>query len=877
MAESGPPRLARRILESVIPLQEREAVLGDLDEEFRTVRVPRDGLLVARAWYLGQVARSIGPFITLHGWREDLGMRGWRRDLSGGLRVFRRSPGFAAAVVLTIAVGVGGVTAVFSVVRGVLLTDLPFPDSDRVVVLWGQSRSSPRSPLTVGDYNDLGAGVESFASVAGVWGNDAALQDERGPEQVSVGWVTPAFFDVTRGTARLGRVLEPEAEDQIVISHALWSRRYGADPETVGRIVTLGGTPMQIVGVLPPDLDPNLTAFSGGMASYEVWRNQPSGWTDGDDRQTGWIRAAARLRDGVTVAEAQADVDRVVSAVNARITERDGGLDLRVHVRPVRSDLTQGLARTMWILLAAVGGVLLIASSNVAHLMLGRAESRAGEVAVRSALGGSRMRLLRQLVTESAVLAGVGGVLGAGLAWAGTRILLTWAPASIPRIGEVRVDGLVLGFALGATLLSALLFGLIPAIRASRTDLSTMMGERVVTAGRGGRRLSQGLIVAEVALSLGLLFGTGLLLRSFASLQAEELGFETSGVLTFSLSSPSWGDTDEEAAAKLSDYLTRIREVPGVQSAGVSNRIPLGGGLFTGSIRSEAQEAAEEEPFVVSYRYVTPGYLETLGARLLGGRFPRADDEHGAVVIDQRAAERGWPDQDPVGQRVELTELGSSEPGWGEVVGVVAPMKHAGVADDARETVYQSMLTAGRNVNFRYVVVRTAGEPLRVLDPITAAVRQVDAGTVLARIRSMDQLFSDSVASTRFAAVLLALFGGLAMLLAAVGLYGVMAFSVRQRTREIGIRVALGAEHRAILLTVLRSGVALVLLGVGVGAGLSLSIGRVLESILHDVTPSDPLTLGLAALTIVLVGLVGAYLPARVVLGVDPVRALREE
>ena len=803
-------------------------------------------------------------------------MVGMIQDLRSGLRVFRRAPGFATVVVLTLGVGVGAAAAVYSVVRGVLLTPLAFEEPDRLVMLWGRTPDYPKAPLTVGDYNVLARDVGALAEVSAGWGNNTLILGDGAAEQVGLGWVTPGYFDMLRVRPMLGRTLGPDDETAVLVSHDLWVRRWGADPSVVGRTVQLTDGPFEIAGVLPPGRNANLTGSGGTLTDYEVWRLQPRDWTLGDDRSVGWLRATARLRDGVTLEAAQAEVDATMDVVNASVTSRDGGTDLRVDLVPVKDDLVGGASRTLWMLMFAVCGVLLIAASNVAHLMLARAEGRGAEVAVRTALGGSRGRLVRQMLVEGAVLAGAGGLLGFMVSRVGVTALLALAPPTLPRLDEITVGPGVLAFALVATALACLLFAVVPAARASRSDVAQLLGERSGTGGPGRQRMSRALIVAEVALSLALLTSTGLLLRSLSGLARVDLGFETEGVVTFAVETPGWGSTAEEAAATMTAYEQRLRSVPGVRAVGFTNRVPLGGGLFTGTLRSSEMVAAEAEAVEASVRYVSPDYLEAVGGRLVAGRAFRSDDDMDAVLLDETAANRLWPGEDPVGRRVEISAVGE-DPATAEVIGVVAPMKHAGVAERAEETFFVPMLARAHRQNFRYAAVRVTGDPRDYVDELRAAAREVDANAVLARLRTLDELYDADVASTRFAALLLSLFGGIAVLLAAVGLHGVMAFSLRQRTREIGIRVAVGAQHRTILRDALRSGAWLVLAGIGLGIVLSLAIGRSLSALLFDVSATHTPTLAASAAVLLAVGLLSAYLPARLVLRVDPAETLRRE
>ncbi|MEM7414573.1 MAG: ADOP family duplicated permease [Gemmatimonadota bacterium] len=869
------PRWLRFALAVLAPPDDREHVLGDLDEGF-AARRKEVGAVGAHTWAVREVARSAWPLLTVPGRWEGWTMTGLIQDVRSGLRIFRHAPGFAAVVVATLAIGVGGAAAVFSVVQGVLLSPLSFDDPDRVVMMWGQSQEYPRTPLTVGDYNVLADEVEAFAHVGASWSNRALILGEGEAEQVSVGWVTPDYFDVVGVTPVLGRTIEALEEDVAMISHGLWVRRYGADPSVLGRTLDLSGDAFEIVGVLPEGEDPNLTTFAGARAAHEVWRLQPPGWTQGDDRSVGWLRGSARLSDGVTLEQAQQEVDALFAQVNATVTERDGGTDLQVNLIEARTDLVGSVSRTLWVLLAAVLGVLLIAASNVAHLMLARGEARTAEIAVRTALGGTRGRLVRQLLIEGAVLASAGAVAGLAIAALGVRLMLGFAPASLPRTSDIALDGEVVLFALAVTLSAALVFAVVPALRNSRSDLTESLRDRSATMDPRRQRFSRGLIVGEVALSLALVTCTGLLIRSVGSLEEVDLGYDRAGVVTFSLEAPSWGDSNEEAAATMSAYLDEMTSIPGVRTAGFTNRIPLAGGLFTGTFRSDDMVAADAEPAQAAVRYVSPDYLDALGTPLVSGRGFRSDDGTDRVIIDQRSAELAFPGQNPIGRMVELSAIGS-DPRLAEVIGVVAATRHHGVREEPVETLYFPMFAAANEQNFRSMAVRVAGDPASFVEPLRQAARRVSGDAVVARVQTMAELFERDVSSTRFASLLLALFGVVAVVLAVVGLHGVMAFSVRRRAREIGIRVVLGAAHGTLLRSSVRSGATLVAIGIVVGTGLSFFAGRLIGSLLYGVDPSDLSTVAAAAALVGVTGLLGAYVPARLILGVDPAVTLRNE
>ncbi len=802
-------------------------------------------------------------------------MRGWSQDARNELRVFARRPLFAAIIVATLAVGVGGATAVYSVIRGGVLAPMEFGNADRVVALWGRTPDYPRAPLTVGDFNTLASNIGAFEQVAASWSNSVLLLGGARAEGVSVGWVSPSYFSALGIEPALGRVPVAGEEAHVVLGHDLWAGRYGSDAAVLGRSIDLGGETFEVVGVLPADANANLTGFSGARTNHDLWRLMPAGWIQGDDRSVGWLRPIALLADGVPLGRAQEEVDRHMAAVNEVVTDRDGGTDLRVQLTPARDDLVGRISSTLWILLGAVCGVLLVAAANVAHLMFARGEEREAEVALRAALGGSRPRLMRQFLVESLVLACAGGLAGLGVAHAGVRGLLVWAPPNLPRLGNVVVDGGVLLFAVAATAATVVVFGLVPAVRSTRADLARAMSQRAGTMGVHHQRLSRGLVVVQVALSLTLVTGTGLLLGSLSALNDQDLGFEPANVLTVDLQTPDWGASNEEAAARLLAFTRRLADVPGVESVGVTNRIPLAGGLYTGTFASEAM-AADDTEIEASFRVITPGYLETVGARLIEGRLPRVEDGLEAILVDQLVAERAWPGQQALGRTLRIASIGS-DPQWAEVVGVIAPMKHAGIGEPATATVFIPMLPRAQQQNFRYVAIRTSTDPLERLEAMREAVGEIDVNAVLARPRTMAAIVDEHMATPRFVTLLLMAFGATALGLAAVGLHGVMAYRMQRRRREMGIRMALGAQPVGILRDAFASGAGLVLVGLAVGAAVTyFGLGPVLQSLLVEVDAGDPLTLVLAAGVILGAGLIGAYLPARMALSVDPVRSLKD-
>jgi predicted permease len=827
---------------------------------------------------------------------RDAGRRGdvmggvWR-DVRYAVRTLARNPGFALIAVLTIAVGIGANTAIFSVVRAVLLRPLPYATPDRLAVVSVNltNRDLPDMPLSPLDFRDFEERTRAFdAAAAAVIFPQSLVTAEGEPVQVQTGGVTHDFLDLLGVAPALGRGFAPEdaavpppdsAQNAgplaALLAHGIWRDRFGGDPEVVGRSIELGGNRVTVVGVLPEGFRLLFPPSAGMPTRADVWtpmRLDP----DALPRGNLFLRVVARLAPGVTPAQARTDLERI----SAHLRDVFPGWEtagLRLEATGLHDELVADVRPMILALLGAVGFLLLVACANVANLLLVRGSTRSREIAVRAAVGGSRRRILRQLVSESGVLALAGAVLGVVIAAGGIRLLLWLQPPDVPRLETVTVDGMVLGFTAAAAVVAALAFGVVPALRASRADLGQVLKTRGAGGG-GGHRLRNGVVVAEVALSIVLLVGAGLMVRSFAALQRVEPGYDPGEVLTFNLSLPNARyATQEERAGFALRLKDRLEAIPGVERVGAAFPLPLTGAAFNGRYGTEAALSDPTLYRQADYRMVVPGYFEAMGTRVLAGRtFTRADfvDSAAVAVIDDALARRLWPGQSPVGRTLHV-RVSSPDPQTVEVIGVVEHQRSATLAREGPETVYFTARFTGLfGISF---VVRTAGDPRAAVPGAREALASLDPTLPLGDVRTMASYVDESMASTRFALALIGVFGLTALLLAAVGLYGTLAYAVRQRHGELGVRVAFGAARSDILGLVLRQGLILTGLGIALGSVAALGLTRALTSLLVEVTPTDPATfVGIGALFLV-VATGASLVPARRALRVDPVTALRED
>jgi putative ABC transport system permease protein len=823
------------------------------------------------------------------------GMDALIKDVRYAARTLFRNPGFAVVATLTIALGVGANTAIFSVVRAVLLQPLPYEEPNELVLLWGEMRTRgvthfPSSPPDFADYRRQ---ADLLDDLAGVFTFPVSVTGDGDPVQIDAGGVTTNFFDVLGVEPILGRTfvesdgapdpagLQPGAPGAqpgyAVLSHALWQQRYGGSAEVVGRTIEVGGAPTEIVGVMPPGFVLLLPPTAYVTPDVDLWLAARIDYENAP-RSNVFLRPIGRMRDGATAAQLQAQVDRISQTLAADDPVKStAGYSMRVE--ELRADLTAGVRPVLLSLFGAVAFVLLIACANVSNLLLVRASGRDRELAVRAAMGGSRGRLIRQMLIESGLLALAGAVVGVALAAGGVGLLLSLQPADLPRIETARIDGLVLTFTVVTAAGAALLFGVVPALQTSRVELVDALKARGPVSAHGARKvLRNGVVISEVALSLVLLIGSGLMVRSFVELAGVSPGFEPSGVVTFTATPPFARYPQPADRASFSAELQRrLEAIPGVERAATAVPLPLDGNLFNGRYGPEEALSDPEAFGQATYRGVLPGYFEAMGTRLLSGRvFTDADlaDSAAVVVVDEQLAGMLWPGQSAIGRRF-LVRVTSPEPELVEVVGVVEHQRSESLGAIGMETVY---------FTDRYIgafggtwVVKASVDPLGLVSTIRDEVAAIDPDIPVADVRLMQSYLDQAMGPTRFALTVITVFGLIALVLASVGLYGVLSFAVRSRTAEIGVRMAFGAESGGILRLVVGQGLALAGAGILVGLLMALPVTRVMESLLVGVTPTDPLTFVAISVIFATVATFASYLPARRATRIDPVTALREE
>ena len=810
------------------------------------------------------------------------------RQLRLAMRKLVRAPLFTGIAVLTLAVGIGANTAIFSVVNAILLEPLPYPESERLVWI---NFAAPgigyaEMPFSDGAYLHLRDGQQAFEDIAMYQGEEVNLAGEGAPERVVGGRVTPSFFRVLRVQPTLGRTFteeeaRPGAESVVVLSQELWTRRYGGDPSVVGTTVMMDGEARRIVGIAPANLAlPN--------PETRVWRPfviDESAVNPGAFCCPG----IGRLGEGVSLVAAKADLDRLIQQFSDAFPEELPRAILEQAqfsgvVRPLKERLVREVSQTLWLVLGTVGIVLLIACANVANLFMVRAEGRQRELAVRSAMGASRGQLAGVFLSESLLLGLAGGALGLLIAALGVRALLALAPETLPRMQEIGVTAEVLVFTLAISLLAGLFFGSFPAVRYRPGDLSLALkeGGRSTTIGRARHRARNILVVAQIALALVLLVGSGLLIRSFQHLRNVDPGFEPEGVLTVRIALPR---ADYSEAARVVSFWRQLRErtagLPGVLSVGSVNHLPLGTTRSNGSIGIEDHPTADDEiPPLAEQKLTGPGYFETMGIPVLEGRsFEPGDGADGfrAAVVNRSFARHWWPEGSALGRRVRLSE----EEDWYEIVGVVGDVRFESLEKPPGDAVYFPLTVGSRespNVSrSQALVIKTAGDPRRLLEAVRSQVWALDGNLPIAGQRTMSAVVANAMSRTSFTLVMLGIAAAVALLLGTVGIYGVISYMVSQRTKEIGIRIALGAPPASVRRLVLRQGLTLIVLGVIIGLVGALALSGTVRSLLYGVSAIDPLTYVVVPVVLVAVALLATHLPARRASATDPLEALRHE
>ena len=800
------------------------------------------------------------------------------KDVRYGIRSLLKQPAFTAIAVITLALGIAGNTVIFSAVNSLLVKPLAFPELDRMVAIWEArlSQGVERNEVTMADYLDWRKQNQTFEQMGLYRWWSANLTGVEPPERIQGFLVSTNFLDVTGVKPFIGRAFSAE-EDQpgkdavVILNYGLWQRRFGGDANIVSKTVSLNGVKRTIIGVLPKEFN-----YPSGMDVMAPLALTPE-LASNRDNHTYYV--LGRLKQNVSLPLAQTDLSTIAARLEKDYPQANTGHGVVVY--PIVEDTVRFYARALWVLMGAVGFVLLIACANVANLTLARSSTRQREIALRLALGASRSRIIRQLLTESVMVALIGGALGVLIAYWGIDAMRAANPGEAAKFApgweHLGINFPVLVFTLGVSVLSGALFGLAPAWQASKPDLNDALKEGGRTTS-SSHRLRNGLVICEVALALMLLVSAGLLLRSFLSLLNTDPGFNSTNLLTMKLVLPAAKYKDDQArAAFYSELLNRIRVLPGVESVAAVNYLPLGGSNSSDIFLIEGlPEPPPGQEFVGRYRVCTPDYFQTMGIPILKGRaFTEQDkvDAPRVVIVNETLAQKYWPNQDPINKRMRFTGPLEKNP-WIQVVGVVKDVKHdLSLPMSSDYYLPQNQDTWSSMV----LVAKTKTEPMSMAAPIRQQVWAIDKDEPVFDVRTMQQVRALSVALYSFSSVTLTIFAAVALILSAVGIYGVMAYVVTQRTHEIGIRMALGARSRDVLRLVVRHGMTLALIGVGVGLGGAWALTRFMSSLLVGVSPTDAVTLSAVSLCLISIALIACYLPARRATKVDPLVALRYE
>ena len=797
-------------------------------------------------------------------------------DLRFALRTLRRNRGFTIAAVLTLALGIGANAAIFSVVNSVLLRPLPYAEPERLITVWGNYESIGRAPASLPDFRDWRAGTRAVPAMGARYGTAFTLTGVGEPEQINADRVTANFFALLGVRPALGRGFLAEEEqvggndDVVVLSHGFWQRRFAGDSAVLGRTLQLSGRAYTVVGIAPERF-----VFWRPVDAWAPFRVD----TADAGRRSEYLTVFGRLAPGTTIERAAADLSTVAQQLARQYPETNASWT-KLEAVSLRETLVGDVRTPLLVFMGAVGLVLLIACANVANLLLARAASREREVAVRTALGAGRGRLVRQLLTESVLLALLGAGAGLLLAYWAVDALRLSGTTLVPRVEEVSIDATVLLFAVALAVVTGLLFGLAPALRVGLGDVHGALKDGA-RGGTGGRatRLRSALVLGEVAVALMLLVGAGLLVRSFDELNRVEAGFEPAGVLTFGINLPvARYDSIGRAVAAQAGLLERLRAMPGVQGVALSNTLPLqGAGYWSFSIAGRPEPAPgalqDAQPFTVTHQY-----FDVHGIRLVQGRLLEAGDVDGrppVAVVNEQMVRQYFQGREPIGARVTFGDPRDTSTTWLTIVGVVEDVAYEGMQAPKYAQVYRSRAQfPGRSA---YVSIRTTGEPATLVAGARAAVKAVDPNVPLVDVKTMEERLGESLAQPRVSVALLGVFAGVAVLLAAIGIYGVLSYAVTQRTREIGIRLALGASTAEVVRLVVRQGMLPAVIGVAVGVAGALLGTRLMSSLLFGVTATDPLTYAAVALFLTAVAFVASWVPAMRATRVEPVTALRQD
>ena len=850
--------------------ESRAAAMALLEESSPWVEAARERARRPVARRVSEWTRQELPLAERGGFVQRLGIM---RDARHALRMLIRTPAFSVIAILTFAVGIGANTAVFSVVDGVLLRGLPYPESDRITMVWlDNRRENIKEDITsYPNYRDWRDQNSSYHHLAAYSETAFALTGAGEPERLMGAAVTADFFDVLAVKPLIGRVFssanEVEGQDAVVlISHGLWQRRFGGAADVVGRTITLSTRPHEIIGVMPPEMR--------WPERAELWKPLAPAQQVRESRGSFWLPVIGRLKPGVTVDAAQTEM----AGISTRLEQAyPGNRGYGANVVGLRDQMVGGIERALQVLMGAVGFVLLIACANLANLMLGRTTARRRELAIRTALGAGRWRLIRQIVTEALVLAFLGGAAGVALALWATKSFVALAGNTLPAAARIGLDARVLVFAFAVATLAALLSAVLPASIASRAAVGDALREGGRQGGpTGSRRTRNALVAAEVALALVLLTGAGLLLRTLYGMQTVDRGFSADriGMATVSLPGTTYRNPPD-VRAFYGRFLEKVRAVPGVESAALTTGVLMPLLANSGVFSFEGKPAPPPDQQVeYPYEFVSPGFFDTLGARIAQGRDFGAQDHDRApevAIVNETLARRVWPGENALGRRLRG---GDNQP-WITVVGVVSDLRRADVKRPIRPEIY--FCTLQTTPRTETLLVRTAGDPAATMPSIRRELQSIDSQLPLFRVTTLHAQLSDTLNQPRFQATVLAGFALIALLLAAVGIYGVTAHAVNQRTQEVGIRMAMGAARGDVRLLILRQHVMPALVGVGIGLAGAVALSRLLASLLYGVRAVDPMTYALVALSLVAVAIAACWVPASRAMRVDPLVALRAD
>jgi len=800
------------------------------------------------------------------------------QDLRYGIRMLRSKPGFAVIAILALALGIGANTAIFSVVNAVILRPLPYPQPEQLAMVWlDNRRQGIHDDITsFPNFVDWRDQNHVFQSMAGMSNTAYTLTGVGEPEQLRGANVSANFFQLISVSPAQGRGFSAEEEEPgknqvVILGYGLWQRRFGGDSKIIGQTLTLSGRPFTVIGVMPAGFQfPSRAEIWGPLAPNQGLKAARSSF---------WLPVVGRLKPGVTKQQAQADMDVIAQRLEQQYPQANAGYG--INVVPLHEQVVGQIRLALLVLLGAVAFVLLIACANVANLLLARSAERQKEMAIRVALGAGRKRIVGQLLIESLLLGLLGGALGLLLAKWGLNLLVAFSPANIPRLENIRLDGRVLGFTLLVSVLTGLVFGLAPALQASNPELNETLKESGRSGGSGasGQRIRKLLVISEIALALVLLVGAGLMIRSFWQLQKVDVGLVAENVLTVRLGLPrSKYPEGQNVSAFYQQLQERLAALPGVKSVSATSGILLEK-LANSSIFSIEGRPAEPQAqrLELPFDAVTPNYFHTMGIPLIKGRVFTEQDKRDSLqvaVINETMVRRYFPNEDPIGKRFTFGD-GDRNPTWITIVGVVRDVRRQGVDEPIRiESFMPHSQATSRSME---VVIRTASDPMAMAKSVRDAIWSLDKDLPVANMQTVEQILGERTAPRRLNMLLLGLFATVALVLAAVGLYGVMSYSVTQRTHEIGIRMALGAQRRDVLKLIVGQAALLAVIGVGIGLAAAFALTRLMSRLLFEVSATDPLTFAAIALLLTMVALVASYIPARRAMKVDPMVALRYE